>query len=270
MLHSKNELPASQTWLKKAATLWFLTAVIGQLAFAGFTAAYYVSRTLGGRFASWNDKELIDGFIPGDVAGNVMFIAHVLLAIVVSSGGLAQLVPYLRKNAPAFHRWNGRVFFVISSFLAVGGLWLVWVRGTMLSVVGGVSVSLNGLFILCFVALAWRYARQRDFLRHRRFALRAFVVVSGVWFLRVGLMAWVLINQGPVGMNSTMSGPADIFLTFGSYLIPLAILELYFSGQKKGARPLITWFAFAVIVVGALITAVGSFGTVAFMFLPYI
>ena len=50
------------------------------------------------------------------------------------------------------------------------------------------SISINGALILLFVALAWRSARRRDFSAHRSIALRAYPLVNGVWFLRIGLM----------------------------------------------------------------------------------
>ena len=53
------------------------------------------------------------------------------------------------------------------------------------------------------------------------------MVASGVWFFRVGIMGWILINGGPRGMTQDLSGPADIALSFGSYLVPLLGLELY-------------------------------------------
>ena len=258
-----------QKRLKKAATAWYAVAAVGQLAFIGFIFVYYAKRTLHGDFASWNDKPLIDGYIAGDAGGNIMFIAHVLLAAVVTLGGLAQLVPAFRRRAPGFHRWNGRVFILIACFLGLGGLWLVWVRGTLLSHISGLAVSLNGVLIVVFACAAWRYAWKKQFAAHRRFALRTFVVVSGVWFLRIGIMAWVLINQQPRGMNESMSGPADIALTFGSYLIPLAILELYFMAQRTD-RPDHVWLALVALSLGTVITAIGVFGTIGLMWWPYL
>lgn len=258
-----------QTWLRRTASGWFAVAAVGQVAFVIFIVAYYGRRTLLGDFSSWNDKPLIDGYIAGDMAGNIQFIAHTLLAIVVTLGGLAQVIPKVRQRAAAFHRWNGRVYMCVAGFLALGGLWLVWVRGTMLSPIAGVATSVNAILILGFGSAAWWMARRGKMAAHRRFALRTFMVVSGVWFLRVGIMAWILINQAPRGMTESMSGPADIALTFGSYLIPLALLELYFAAQKRG-RPALTWTAVGVLGVAVCVTALGIFGTVAMMWWPYV
>lgn len=264
---SRRDVAASA--LRWAGGLWFSVAVIGQAAFIGFILAYYGVRTATGNFAGWNDKPLIDGYIQGDHAGNAVFAAHVLLASVVTLGGLMQLAPALRRRWPAVHRWTGRAFIVISMFMALSGVWLAVVRGTYLSVVSAVAILINGLLILIFATLAWRDAVRRRFEQHRRWAMRTFIVVSGVWFLRVGIMGWVVINRGPLGMTDDMSGPADIALTFGSYLIPLAVLELYFRAQTSagGAAKAL---AAAVLGVASVYMATGVFGTIAFMWAPYL
>ncbi len=69
-----------------------------------------------------------------------------------------------------------------------------------------------------------------------RWAIRAFLLVSGVWFLRLGLMAWVLINQGPNGNAPRLDGVFDSVWVLGCYLIPLAIAEMYFRAENGGQR----------------------------------
>lgn len=255
--------------LRWAGVLWFVVAAVGQTAFIGFILAFYGVRTATGDFAGWNDKPLIDGYIKGDDAGNIVFAAHVLLASVVTLGGLMQMIPALRRKWPRLHRWTGRTFLVIAIFMALSGVWLAVVRGTYLSVISAVAILINGLLILIFAGLAWRHAIKRRFEQHRRWAMRTFMVVSGVWFLRVGLMGWVVVNREPVGMTNDMSGPADAVLTFGSYLIPLAFLELYGAAEKggDGVRKALTA---ALIVVASTFTAAGVFGTIAFMWGPYV
>jgi hypothetical protein len=260
---------AESTALRWAGVLWFVVAAVGQTAFIAFILAFYGVRTATGDFAGWNDKPLIDGYIKGDGAGNIVFAAHVLLASVVTLGGLMQMIPALRRKWPRLHRWTGRTFLVIAVFMALSGAWLSVVRGTYLSVVSAVAILIDGLLILIFAGLAWRHAVKRRFGQHRLWAMRTFMVVSGVWFLRVGIMGWIVLNRGPVGMTDKMSGPADVVLTFGSYLIPLALLELYAAAERSDQG---VWkaLAAALIVVAAAFTAAGVFGTIAFMWLPYV
>ena len=256
-------------WLARSAVAWFAVAAAGQLAFVYFILAFYGARTVGGDYAGWNDKPLIEGYVAGDVLGNVMFIAHVLLAAVITLGGLHQLIPALRERWPISHRIVGRSFVIVAYFMAFNGLWLVWIRGTQLSLLSAMATSLNALLLLCFVTAAWFLAMRGRYADHRRWALRAFIVANGVWFFRIGIMAWILINQGPVGMNSTLSGPADLALSFGSYLVPLVLLEIYLRAQRSASD---RWRRLAVggLVAGTAITAVGIFGTVALMWGPYL
>ena len=255
--------------LRWAGALWFVVAAIGQIAFIGFILAFYGVRTATGNFAGWNDKPLIDGYIKGDNLGNVVFAAHVLLASVVTLCGLMQLLPALRRKWPRLHRWSGRTFLTIALFMALSGVWLAVVRGTYLSVISAVAILINAVLILVFAGLAWRHALKRRFDLHQRWAMRTFMVVSGVWFLRVGLMGWIVVNRGPVGMTKDMSGPTDIVLTFGSYLIPLAVLELYAAAQRN-ANGALKAVAATVVTVASAFTAIGVFGTVAFLWGPYL
>ena len=255
--------------LRWAGILWFVVAAIGQAAFVGFILAFYGTRTVAGNYAGWNDKPLIDGYIAGDQTGNFVFAAHVLLASLVTLAGLMQLVPAIRRAFPALHRWSGRTFLVVAGVMALSGFWLTLVRGTSLSDVSSAAIVIDGLLILIFGALAWRHAVKRRFDQHRVWAMRTFMAVSGVWFLRIGIMGWVLVNQGPVGMSGTLSGPADIVLVFGSYLIPLGLLELYFrAGRSAHAAPKL--LTAALVLFAAAFTAIGVFGTIALMWGPYL
>ena len=58
-------------------------------------------------------------------------------------------------------------------------------------------------------------------------------------------------------------------LGFGSYLIPLAVLELYLAAGRS-PRIALKIAAAALVGLAALYTAVGVFGTVAFMWGPYL
>jgi hypothetical protein len=267
MTIQSDKISSEQGLLRRSGLAWFFVATIGQAAFIWMIVAHYGRKTLAGDPAGWNDKPLIKGYVPGDTAGNAMFAVHVLLAAVVTLGGLLQLVPVLRRRAPALHRWNGRLFFVTAYVMALGGLWLTWGRHTYLSLISAISVSINGALILIFAALAWRMAIAGKLDAHRRWAMRAFLVVNGVWFLRVLIMAWVLISGGGLGMNRTLSGPADVVLQFGSYLIPLAVLEAYLRARDAGmtARRLTV----GLMVVATLLTAGGIVGAVLFMWGPY-
>lgn len=267
-LDRQASLSTGKVVLRRFAVTWFVVAAIGQAAFVWMILAHYGEKTLAGNYAGWNDKPLIKGYVSGDTAGNAVFAIHVLLAAVVTTGGLLQLIPAIRKRAPALHRWIGRMFFSVALVMAGSGLWLTWIRHTYLSVISGIAVSVDGILILVCTIIAWQRAMRRKFVAHRRWAMRAFMVVNGVWSLRVGMMAWVLLSGGGIGMNDSLSGPADIVIQFGAYLVPLAVLEAYFRAEASNARS--TKRSAAVLVfVSTAITAVGIAGAITFMWWPY-
>ncbi len=253
--------------LKSSGALWFLVAAFGQLVFATYILAAYTVPTVTGDYATWNSTGLIDGYKSGDGPGNFMFIAHVLLAAFVSVAGPLQLLEPFRRRFPTIHRMTGRAYITIAAFMALGGLWLVWVRGTYITILGGIAVSLDGILILIFGGVAVYFAIQRRIDRHRPWALRLFVVMSGVWFVRLGYGAW-LMNVGPVGITRTMSGYFDIFIAFGAYVVPLLVLELYLWAQRTPSAPLKLVSA-GVTSLGAGLTAAGVIGAATLMWLPH-
>ena len=267
LILSTNTTSMTNTALRWSGIIWFCCAAIGQVLFAAFIIDFYGARTAYGDFAGWNERGVITGYVAGDTIGNLVFISHVLLAIIVALGGIFQLVPAIRRRYPAAHRWNGRVFILVSVILAVGGLWAVWVRGSYLSVISGLSVSLNGVLILIFCALAYRRAVERNFVAHEVWAIRAFLVVSGVWFFRVFVMAWITAWQGPVGMTEDLTGPADVGLSLASYLVPLIVYELYREAKRSASKPLKIG-AISTMGLATLVTAGGIAGATLFMWFP--
>jgi len=246
--------------LKSAAVLWFLVAVVGQIAFAAHVFLFYGGRAMDGNVAAIN-KRLINGFIEGDPLGNFVLVLHLVFAFVITVGGPLQLVPQIRNNAPTFHHWNGRIYLLAALVMALGGFYMVWTRGVLGGFANHFGISLNGLFIVVFAAIAVRHAIARNIDTHRRWALRLFLAVSGVWFLRVGYMAWIILNRGPVGMSDNLDGPFDTFNVFASFLLPLAVLELYFRAQDSDRSGVKLAMAVALLALTAL-TALGVFGTI--------
>lgn len=223
------------TALSAAATFWFAATVIGQLVFAAYIVALYGGHGIRGNFQGWN-AVMSHGHVPGDGVGNLATGIHLLLAAVIMLGGALQLLPQLRRLAPRVHRWNGRVYLAGAVLAALSGIYMLWWRGAVGDVVQHSGTSLNAVLVLLFAGLALRRALQRDIAAHRRWALRLFLVVSGVWFFRVGLMFWLAVNGGPAGFDpATFTGPALSFLAFAQYLLPLALLEGYLRSRDSGS-----------------------------------
>ena len=224
----------ANTTLKAAAGLWFVVAVFGQWIFVFYIASFYGIASARGNVGVWN-KTLAQGWMPGNTIGNTALAAHLLFAALITLSGALQLIPKIRSRVPVFHRWNGRFYVVMALTMGVSGLYLLFSgRKVVGDFTQHLAFGINGVLILLCAALAWRYAVARDFKTHRRWALRLFLVVSGVWFFRVGLMFWLLINKGPVGFDpATFQGPFITFLSLAQYLLPLGVLEIYLRTQDR-------------------------------------
>jgi len=237
--------------LESSARFWFLTAVAGQWLFAAYVAVFYGGAALRGDLAHWN-LVLPHGYVEGETFGNAVVAAHLALAFCVLVGGPLQFVASLRTRLPVLHRWNGRIYLVTTIATALVGLYMLLTRGTIGDLPQHIAICLNAILIVMFGALAWIAALSRDFAAHRRWVLRLFLAVGGMWFFRVGFMAWVGYTGAPVGFDPrTFTGPFLTALSFAQTLLPLAVLELYFRAQRSGrpARQFAMAGALAVLTV---------------------
>ena len=95
------------------------------------------------------------------------------------------------------------------------------------------------ILMMLAAVFALRHAMARRLVAHRRWALRLFLLASGVWFFRVGLMFWIAVNGGPVGFDpATFQGPALDAISFLQYVLPLALLQLYFIAKESASARL--------------------------------
>jgi tetratricopeptide (TPR) repeat protein len=225
--------PLADKALKAAAGFWLAVTVVGQFIFAFAVASFYGMTALRGDYFPWH-KFISRGHVAGDTADNTAIAAHVASAAIIMFAGSLQLIPQIRNRFPVFHRWNGRIYMSFAVLGGAAGLYLTWVRGTVGDVYQHIGSSIRAVLIFIFAALALRSALARDFIAHRRWALRLFLVVSGAFFIRLILVLSGVIFKGPFGFNpQTFTGPFLTFSTFAQYLVPLAVLEIYFRAQDR-------------------------------------
>lgn len=255
--------------LKAAAAFCFAVMVAGQAIFATYIVAFYGGAVAAGDWMRWN-KVLPVGYVPGDRVGNTALAAHLAIAALVTLAGPLQLVPALRTRFPAFHRWNGRIYVAVAIVTALAGTYMVWTRNAAGDMTQHWGTTLNAMLIALCAVMAVRHAIARRLDLHRRWALRLFLVVSGSWFFRVGLLFWILVNGGPVGFDpKTFTGAALNVLVFGESLLPLALLELYLRA-RDGGGPTQRLAAAAALTLLTLAIGVGIVGASLAMWLPHI
>lgn len=265
----------SDTFAKKAinnaAKFWFSAVLVGQAIFSYYIIAFYYTATINRDIEHFN-RIMPAGFIEGDVWGNAAVVAHVIFAAIITIGGLMQLIPLIRQKLPALHRWTGRLYILVAFIMSLSGAFMILTRWDRVvgSTVGHTTLMINGLIILVCAVLAFKYARNRQFAVHRRWALRLFIAVSGVWLFRIGIMAWLTFHGEPVGFDPrTFTGPFLTVLYTTVYVLPLAFLEVYLRAQANGTA-LQKLLTAAGVVLLTLVMILGVFGATMGMWLPRI
>lgn len=220
--------------LKVSAGFWFVVVVLGELAFAFSVGSFYGANALRGSWRHWN-RTMTHGYDPARPMGNVVVAIHLTAAVLILLSGALQLIPFIQRRAPRLHRWNGRVYMVTAFAVSLAGLYMLWFRGSVGGFLPHVAQSIDAVLIMVCAVMALRYALARSFKAHRRWALRLFIAVSASLFIRAGFF---LVALFPGGFDAaSFTGPLLTYLSFGQYLVPLAILEVYFRVQERaGAR----------------------------------
>jgi len=160
---------------------------------------------------------------PGSTLWNrtLWYVAHAVMAMPILVIAPFQFMPGLRQNRPQVHRWLGRVFLANCMIAAILGVYL----GSTIQWPGSrIPLSLLGSLWFGFAAIAWQAARRRDFLNHRRFAIRAFALGSTFVLVRLlgeardGLLAFIPLED----TRETTTEWLTLFL-------PLIVTELWLT-----------------------------------------
>jgi uncharacterized membrane protein len=252
--------------LKGSAAFWFLVAAAGQWLFVFFIVGFYGWSTLTGDFPAWDKNTfLTHGYVAGDTAGNLAFAIHVMLAAVLTAAGTLQLIPQIRARAIWLHRLNGRVFITTAFVISLAGLFLNATRGE--GTFAHIPITLNAVLLMFCAGQTIGHVWAGDIDTHRRWALRTFMLMNGVWFLRVGMMGWMITKIGVFGGPKEFDADFYAFWAYGSYLVPLAVLELYFLAQDRGGA-LAKTLMMLVLLLAAAVTAAGIVGATLMIYWP--
>jgi uncharacterized membrane protein len=144
--------------------------------------------------------------------------------------GALQFFPRIRTRWPAWHRRAGTLYVICCMIGGVAALLLA--LGTSAGPIGSAGFGLLGLLWLGTTAQAWRYARARDFVRHRRWMTRSYALTFAAVTLRLYLPVVFIAHWNPdVGYR------AISFLCWVPNLI-VAELWLRFSGPFRTSPPI--------------------------------
>ena len=247
--------------LKRSVYTLFFIGLIGQAAFAIYIFLHLGLSALRKDWSVWTEG-MANGIIEGDQMGNFALVMHVILAFFVTVGGPLQFIPSFRSTSSKFHKWNGRIYIFLIMTTSIIAFFLVWSRPIIIGgLLGNFAISGNAILIILFSIMTWREAMQGKFESHRVWAIRTYLVVSGVWFFRIGFGTWYLVTgfTGP-GITEDLTGWFNKILYFASYLGPLLVAELYMKAKRsenekfKGKATVFLYLLCPLLIGGTVVT----------------
>ncbi len=150
----------------------------------------------------------------------VAWFSHVLAGVAFGIIGPVQFVRALRHRFGALHRVLGRVFVCSGAILGLSSLSLLVQVTSQRTPLVDIARGLFGLALLVALAVAMAAIRQRDFLRHRAWAIRAYAIGMGLGAVAlVFFPIYIITGQPPNGLASDI-----LFVT--SWLLSIVLAEL--------------------------------------------
>jgi uncharacterized membrane protein len=146
--------------------------------------------------------------------------------------GALQFFPRFRARWPAWHRRAGTVYVLCC--LVGGCAALLLAAGTTSGWIATAGFGLLALSWLGCTAQAWRFAKARDFVRHRRWMTRSYALTFAAVTLRLYLPVVFIAH-----LDFTPSYQAISFLCWVPNLI-VAEIWLRFSAGFRTSPPLAT------------------------------
>lgn len=187
----------------------------------------YHALTLGGASIFSDPANLGRLFSFSSRFSNASVALHMIAGGIITVLCPLQIVPAIRKKAPGLHRRMGYTILICALVTMFGGFGYMIHRGTIGGPLMTVGFSLYGALMGVSVIQTLRYARAKDFHRHRRWALRLFLLAIGSWLYRVHYGIWYATTGG-LGSTRAFDGVFDQIQVFAFYLPYLVCLELYF------------------------------------------
>jgi uncharacterized membrane protein len=172
---------------------------------------------------------------------NPMFDPWGLSTHIAASGvamilGAFQFLKPLRQNAPAVHRWMGRVYVLacVIGGLAGGAIALSSTAGP----IAGWGFFMLAVLWVPFTLLALFAAMRRDFTAHERWMIRSFALTFAAVTLRLQLpIAGVAGGAGLIPSDFVWSYQ---YIAWLAWVPNLIVAELWIASRRGPRRPKVT------------------------------
>ncbi|MCV2403629.1 DUF2306 domain-containing protein [Marinomonas sp. C2222] len=151
------------------------------------------------------------------------FVLHITFSPMALILGVIQFSAKIRSNLPTLHRWVGRAYGVC---ILIGGLsGLIVSLNAERGIVAAVGFSLLSALWVLTTVIGIQYARNGNFVEHRRWMIRSFALTfAGVTF-RVELLAFILMGVQYV--------EASVYIAWLCWVPNLLIVEYWLRKGRK-------------------------------------
>jgi hypothetical protein len=140
-----------------------------------------------------------------------------------------QLVKYIRKEYPIFHRWVGRCYIVASLIASIGGLVFICFRGSYGGRQANIGFGAYGVvFFVCGVC-TYYYAVRKEFNTHKLWAWRLYSLSLASWMWRFDYY-WIMALFGTTSAihNDSYRGVFDYFQNWAFFVPNLIVVEIIY------------------------------------------
>ena len=133
----------------------------------------------------------------------ISLFVHALAGVAFGITGPVQFVRALRNRFGALHRALGRIFVLSGAIIGLSGLSILAQVTSQRTPMVDIARGFFGLALLIALAMAMVAIRNRDFLRHRAWAIRSYAIGMGLGTVAlVFIPLYIITGQPPIGLTS--------------------------------------------------------------------
>jgi hypothetical protein len=250
-------LPEPSAALRWSGIALVVASWISAASFGLYIIAFYLGNAADGRLEKWNSN-LPGLYAPHAPVASASIAAHFATGAIILALGPLQLIGAIRRRFPSIHRWFGRLYVLTGGVAGVGGLGFIAAKGTIGGGIMDLGFGLYGVLMVIAAAQTYRYARARQWDRHRAWAIRLFALAIGSWLYRMDYGFW-LTAAHRAGHTSNFRGPFDRFMAFFFYLPNLALVELFLRSRDARPHPFLRASAIFAVNAATVFVAVGTY-----------
>ena len=121
-----------------------------------------------------------------------------------------------------------------------------------------IGFALYGILMLVAAVETYRHAVQKQFDRHRVWALRLFALAIGSWLYRMDYGFWFMLSGG-LGHTKGFQGPFDQIMAFFFYIPNLLIVEMIIRSENRRISDFSKMMISLVLLLASLFLATGTY-----------